>query len=140
MNPSESPNKRGIFRQQALHGNHKRHDIVDTLERGQKTVAEKLDHQAVMFSTETASTLVEFAEQRGGDKVTFLSHEVGKPSDIAKHKGQGFSEGSLYFHLSASITAPQQLAFCQTSRSRRSGSLLPHSSESFEQSLGVGDG
>ena len=55
-----------------------------------------------MFSTETASMLVEFAEQRRGDKVTFLGHEVSEPSDIAKHKGQGFSEGSLCFHPSHS--------------------------------------
>src|ERR1700730_7790263 len=72
------------------------------LERGQKTVGDKLDHQAAMFSTETASMLVEFAEKRGGDKITFLGHEVGKPSDIAKHKGQGSSEGGLCFHLSHS--------------------------------------
>jgi hypothetical protein len=40
----------------------------------------------MMFFSETAGMLVEFAEQRGGDKVTFLSHEVGEPSDIAKQK------------------------------------------------------
>ena len=57
-----------------------------------------------MFSTETASMLVEFAEERGGDKVTFLSHEVGEPSDIAKHKGQRSSEGSLRFHPSHSLS------------------------------------
>jgi hypothetical protein len=56
----------------------------------------------MMFSTETASMLVEFAEQRGGNKVTFLRHEVGKPSDIAKHEGQGSPEGSLCFHPSHS--------------------------------------
>ena len=35
-----------------------------------------------------------------GDKITFAGHEAGEPADIAKHKGQGFSEGSRGFHRS----------------------------------------
>jgi len=55
-----------------------------------------------MFFAKAAGVLVEFAEHGGDDKVTFSGHEVGQPSDIAKHKGQGFSEGSLCFHPSHS--------------------------------------
>jgi hypothetical protein len=60
----------------------------------------KFDHQTLMFFAKAAGVLVEFAEHGGDDKVTFSGHEVGQPSDIAKHKGQGFSEGSLCFHPS----------------------------------------
>ena len=53
-----------------------------------------------MFFAETAGMLAEFSEYREGDKITFAGHEAGEPADIAKHKGQGFSEGSRGFHRS----------------------------------------
>jgi hypothetical protein len=55
-----------------------------------------------MYSAKAAGLLEEFADHGGDNKITFPGDQAGDADNIAEHKGQGFSERRLYFHLSAS--------------------------------------
>src|SRR6516165_4376507 len=87
------------MRHQALYRRHKWHHIAYILESREKTIAEELDDQTVMFCAEAAGLFKEFPQHGRDDKIAFLSLKTGGASDIAKDERQSFSEGSRGFHF-----------------------------------------